>query len=67
VHENKLNQNLMSLTILIISHVTSSKFESQLLLATEDPICLDPSPAVHLIVNRLQYENKVLDTPMIKR
>lgn len=41
--------------------------ESQLLLATEDPICLDPSPAVHLIANRLQYENKVLDTPMIKR
>lgn len=41
--------------------------ESQLLLATEEPICLDPSPAVHLIANKLQYERKVLDTPMIKR
>lgn len=41
--------------------------ESQLLLATEEPICLDPSPAVHLIANKLQYEKKVLDTPMIKR
>ncbi|XP_071125365.1 transcription factor SPT20 homolog isoform X1 [Mytilus edulis] len=41
--------------------------ESQLLLATEEPICLDPSPAVHLVANRLQYERKVLDTPMIKR
>ncbi|XP_052076492.1 transcription factor SPT20 homolog isoform X2 [Mytilus californianus] len=41
--------------------------ESQLLLATEEPICLDPSPAVHLVANRLQYEKKVLDTPMIKR
>lgn len=41
--------------------------ESQLLLATEEPICLDPSPAVHLIANKLQYEKKVFDTPMIKR
>lgn len=41
--------------------------ESQLLLATEEPICLDPSPAVHLVTNKLQYEAKILDTPMIKR
>ncbi|KAK3099204.1 hypothetical protein FSP39_000975 [Pinctada imbricata] len=41
--------------------------ESQLLLATEEPLCLDPSPAVLLVANKLQYEQKNLNTPLIKR
>ncbi|XP_061165459.1 transcription factor SPT20 homolog isoform X2 [Saccostrea echinata] len=41
--------------------------ESQLLLATEEPLCLDPSPSVFLVNNKLQYEQKRLCDPMIKR
>ncbi|XP_056012518.1 transcription factor SPT20 homolog isoform X2 [Ostrea edulis] len=41
--------------------------ESQLLLATEEPLCLDPSPSVFLVNNKLQYEQKSLSNPMLKR
>lgn len=41
--------------------------ESQLLLATEEPLCLDPSPAVLLVNNKLQYEQKSLCNPILKR
>lgn len=41
--------------------------ESQLLLATAEPLCLDPSPAVLLVNNKLQYEQKVLCHPVLKR
>ncbi|XP_048243565.1 transcription factor SPT20 homolog [Haliotis rufescens] len=43
------------------------QLERQLLMATEEPICLDPSPAVLLINNRLQFEHKKLNNPMLKR
>ncbi|OWF44222.1 transcription factor SPT20 homolog [Mizuhopecten yessoensis] len=41
--------------------------ESQLILATEDPICLDPSPSVLLVANRQQYDKKKFNTPLLKR
>ncbi|XP_059178959.1 transcription factor SPT20 homolog isoform X2 [Physella acuta] len=41
--------------------------ESELILATEEPLCLDPSPAVMLIENALQYEEKYLNDPALKR
>jgi len=41
--------------------------ESKLLLATEEPLCLDPSPAVLLVANRQQYDRKKLNTPLLKR
>ncbi|KAL4234109.1 transcription cofactor [Mactra antiquata] len=41
--------------------------ESKLLLATEEPLCLDPSPAVVLVANRQQYDRKKLNTPLLKR
>lgn len=41
--------------------------ESKLLLATEEPLCLDPSPAVVLVANKQQYDRKKLNTPMLKR
>lgn len=44
-----------------------NSLESQLLLHTGEPICLDPSPAVLLVANKLQYHQKKLDTPPLKR
>lgn len=41
--------------------------ESQLLLATEEPVCLDPSPSVLLVANKLQYERKNLNTQLLKK
>ncbi|XP_064608433.1 transcription factor SPT20 homolog isoform X1 [Liolophura sinensis] len=41
--------------------------ESQMLLETEEPLCLDPSPAVFLVTNKLQYERKKFNTPLLKR
>lgn len=41
--------------------------ESQLILATEDPICLDPSPSVLLVANQQQYDKKKFNTPLLKR
>lgn len=41
--------------------------ESRLLLATEEPLCLDPSPAVVLVANRQQYDRRKLNTPSLKR
>jgi hypothetical protein len=36
--------------------------ESQLLLATQGPLCLDPSPAVSIVSNHMQYHRRVLNT-----
>ncbi|KAL3880036.1 hypothetical protein ACJMK2_032308 [Sinanodonta woodiana] len=41
--------------------------ESKLLLATEEPLCLDPSPAVLLVANKMQYERKKLNTTLLTR
>ncbi|WAQ99310.1 SP20H-like protein [Mya arenaria] len=41
--------------------------EGKLLLATEEPLCLDPSPAVALVANRQQYDRNKLNTPQLKR
>ena len=41
--------------------------EGKLLLATEEPLCLDPSPAVLLLANRQQYDRNKLNTPLLKR
>ncbi|XP_005097353.1 transcription factor SPT20 homolog [Aplysia californica] len=41
--------------------------ESELILATEEPLCLDPSPAVMMVENALQYEEKFLNDPALKR
>lgn len=43
------------------------QLESKLLLATEEPICLDPSPAVLLVANRQQFDRKKFNTPALKR
>ncbi|XP_013392262.1 transcription factor SPT20 homolog [Lingula anatina] len=41
--------------------------ESQLLLATQEPLCLDPSLSVCLVANRLQYEKHKMNTRPLKR
>ncbi|CAG5120819.1 unnamed protein product, partial [Candidula unifasciata] len=41
--------------------------ESELILATEEPLCLDPSPAVMFIENAIQYEEKFLNDPALQR
>ncbi|GFS12113.1 transcription factor SPT20 homolog [Elysia marginata] len=41
--------------------------ESELLLATEEPLCLDPSPAVMFVENALQYRDKLFNDPGLKR
>ena len=43
------------------------QLESKLLLATEEPLCLDPSPAVLLVANRQQFDRKKFNTPGLKR
>lgn len=39
--------------------------ESQLVLATAKPLCLDPSPAVSLVQQRLHHRRHALNTPGI--
>ncbi|XP_013072746.1 transcription factor SPT20 homolog isoform X1 [Biomphalaria glabrata] len=41
--------------------------ESELILATEEPLCLDPSPAVMFVENALQFEEKLFNDPALKR
>ncbi|XP_013785492.1 transcription factor SPT20 homolog [Limulus polyphemus] len=41
--------------------------EAQLLLATSEPLCLDPSISVTLIANRYQYQKKYLSTVPLKK
>ncbi|KAK7789986.1 hypothetical protein R5R35_009201 [Gryllus longicercus] len=41
--------------------------ESQLLLATQGPLCLDPSPAVAIAATRLRYSAQPLNTEPIRR
>ncbi|CAL1540545.1 unnamed protein product [Lymnaea stagnalis] len=41
--------------------------ESELILATEEPLCLDPSPAVMFVENAIQYEEKFLNDPALRR
>ncbi|XP_041358988.1 transcription factor SPT20 homolog [Gigantopelta aegis] len=43
------------------------QLESRLLLETEEPLCLDPSPAVLFVNNRLQFDQKQLNNPILKR
>ncbi|XP_055958940.1 transcription factor SPT20 homolog isoform X1 [Patella vulgata] len=50
-----------------LTHEDHFALESELLLATEEPLCLDPSPAVCLINNRVQFEEKKLCNPSLKR
>ena len=41
--------------------------ESQLILATAEPLCLDPSVAVGLISNKLNHEKHKFNTHLLKR
>ena len=41
--------------------------ESQLLLATQEPLCLDPSPAVFMIASQLHYDKHKFNTTAIKK
>ena len=75
----KLNVVLLSLQTLVcdVNSLTSDStkwtiddklmLESQLLLATEAPLCLDPSPDVVYVTNQLQFNQRKLNTHGIKR
>ena len=41
--------------------------ESQLLLHTSEPLCLDPSPVVFLASARLNYEKHKLNNAAVRR
>ena len=41
--------------------------EAQLLLATEGPLCLDPTPEVARVSNQLQFNYNKLNSPGLKR
>ena len=41
--------------------------ESHLLLATQEPLCLEPSPTVALVANYLQYNKHKFGIAPIKR
>ena len=41
--------------------------ESQLLLATSDPLCLNPDPAVGLIFNKLQFQKQKLNRSCLRK
>lgn len=43
------------------------QLESQLLLATQDPLCLDPNPAIFFAMNHQQYENKKFNDPALRQ
>jgi hypothetical protein len=40
--------------------------ESQLVLATQGPLCLDPSPAVSIVSNHMQYHRHALNTQPLR-
>ncbi|ESO88478.1 hypothetical protein LOTGIDRAFT_126056 [Lottia gigantea] len=58
---------LMSENENLVTQEDEFMLESEILLATEEPLCLDPSPAVCLINNRIQFEDKTLCNPDLKR
>ena len=41
--------------------------ESQLILATAPPLCLDPNPAVGIMINNLQHKKQRLSTVPLRR
>ena len=41
--------------------------ESRLLLATQPPVCLEPSTDVVCVTNRLQYNRRKFHTPSMRR
>ena len=41
--------------------------ESQLLLATSDPLCLNPDPAVGLVFNKLQFQRQKLNRSSLRK
>jgi transcription factor SPT20 homolog len=41
--------------------------ESQLVLATSEPLCLDPNPAIGVLAINEQYRRQILNTPSIRR
>ena len=43
------------------------RLESRLVLASAEPLCLDPSPNVLLQANRIAIEAARLNTPLVKR
>ncbi|XP_045711814.1 transcription factor SPT20 homolog [Phyllostomus hastatus] len=43
------------------------KLESQLILATAEPLCLDPSASVACTANRLLYNRQKMNTPAMRR
>ncbi|KAG1676023.1 Transcription factor SPT20 [Nymphon striatum] len=43
------------------------QLESTLLSATQPPLCLDPSPAVAIVANHMQYESNILNHASIKK
>lgn len=43
------------------------QLEGELLLATSEPLCLDPSPAVAMVATELTREQKLFNDPSLKR
>jgi len=41
--------------------------ESQMLLQTSDPLCLDPSPAVFMLATKMNYHKHKFNTPSLRR
>lgn len=41
--------------------------ESQLLLHTSEPLCLDPSPAVFILASKMNHEKHKFNTPSLQR
>ena len=63
----KLTSNLInSSSIRNWSNDDKLELESKLVLATADPICLDPNPLTFLTSNQLNYEKKWLNNDKIK-
>ena len=49
------------------TEVDRQRLESELLLATSPPLCLDPSPAVFYTQLKQQQEKHAVNTPAINR
>ncbi|XP_025086918.1 transcription factor SPT20 homolog [Pomacea canaliculata] len=43
------------------------QLESEMLLATSEPLCLDPSPAVAMVATELTRQQKMFNDPSLKR
>jgi hypothetical protein len=44
-----------------------NQLESELLLQTSEPLCLDPSPAVAMVATELSRQQKLFNEPSLRR